>query len=189
LEFDTLCDATVPNYVFTGTMDYAPNVEAVSWFAKSILPSIRVRQPHAQFHIVGANPTPQVIALASAPGVHVTGRVADVRPYLAYATAAVVPMKIARGIQNKVLEAMAMARPVVVTSDALEGVEAVPGTEVLLANGADEFASMCLLAIEPASDAIGRAARRRVLADYDWNNRLHALDALLQPQGVATTAI
>ena len=117
-----------PTFVFTGTMDYPPNVDAVAWFAASVLPLVRRASPDAAFCIVGASPAPGVQALAALPGVTVTGRVPDVRPYLAHAAAAVAPMRIARGIQNKVLEAMAMARPVVVTPDALEGIAAHPGT-------------------------------------------------------------
>jgi glycosyltransferase involved in cell wall biosynthesis len=90
-------------------------------------------------------------------------------------------MRIARGIQNKVLEAMAMARPVVVTPDALEGIDAAPGTEVLLADGAAAFATACLVAASPAGAEIGVAARERVLRDYVWDERLRAFDALLEP--------
>ncbi|MGZ5925632.1 MAG: TIGR03087 family PEP-CTERM/XrtA system glycosyltransferase, partial [Rhizomicrobium sp.] len=137
------------NYVFTGTMDYPPNVDAVVWFARDILPLIRDSIPGAQFHIVGAHPAPQVKALESIKGVFVSGRVPDVRPYVAYATACVAPMRIARGIQNKVLEAMAMGRPTVVTADALEGIKAVPGADLLLADGAADFAKACLACAEP----------------------------------------
>ena len=116
LDHPPVYDTTRPNYVFTGTMDYPPNVEAVGWFAADILPLIRRTLPAARFHIVGSNPSPEVLKLAQLDGVFVTGRVPDVRPYVAHATAGVAPMRIARGIQNKVLEAMAMARPVVLTS-------------------------------------------------------------------------
>ena len=164
------------NFVFTGTMDYPPNMDAVAWFAGTILPLIRRTAPNAAFHIVGSSPAPQVQALAS-EGVHVTGRVPDVRPYVAHATACVAPMRIARGIQNKVLEAMAMARPVVVTPDALEGIGARPGEEVLLAETAEAFAAACLDAAGRA--AVGAAARQRVLRDYIWAERLRGFDALL----------
>jgi sugar transferase (PEP-CTERM/EpsH1 system associated) len=167
------------NFVFTGTMDYPPNIDAVSWFAMTILPIIRRRAPDAQFHVVGANPTEAVQALATIKGVFVTGRVHDVRPYVAHATAAVAPMRIARGIQNKVLEAMSMARPVVVTPDALEGIEATPGCEVLLADTPDAFAAACLQAAGPIGATIGQAARARVLRDYVWAERLIGFDALL----------
>ncbi len=165
------------NFVFTGTMDYPPNVDAVVWFARQILPLIRKTMPGARFHIVGASPAPQVSALAALPGVTVTGRVPDVRPYVAHAAACVAPMRIARGIQNKVLEAMAMGRPVVVTSDALEGIGATPGTELLLANSAAEFASACLSAAQ--SSGLGQAARQRVVRDYAWPELLVKFDGLL----------
>ncbi len=169
-----------PDFVFTGTMDYPPNVDAVAWFASDILPLIRAQAAGARFHVVGASPSPRVAALAG-DGVQVTGRVADVRPFVAHAAACVAPMRIARGIQNKVLEAMAMARPVVVTPDALEGIDAAPGAEVLLADGAAAFAMACLVAASPAGAAIGVAARERVLRDYVWDERLRAFDALLEP--------
>ena len=167
------------NFVFTGTMDYPPNVGAVVWFAEAILPLIRRTAPGAQFHIVGSSPAPAVQALTADEGVFVIGRVPDVRPYTAHATAAVAPMRIARGIQNKVLEAMAMARPTVVTSGALEGIKAVPGTEVLLADTAEAFAAACLDAAGPQGAAIGLAARQRVLSDYVWAERLRGFDPLL----------
>jgi polysaccharide biosynthesis protein PslH len=177
-----------PNFVFTGTMDYPPNIDAVLWFAQSILPLIRRTVPTAQFHVVGSSPAPKVLALAEIDGVFVTGRVPDVRPYVAHATAAVAPMRIARGIQNKVLEAMAMARPVIVTSDALEGIDATPGSEILLADTVDNFAAACLAAAAPEAAAIGHAARQRVLRDYIWAERLRGFDALLNPTPHTTPA-
>lgn len=172
-------DPALPAYVFTGTMDYKPNVDAVVWFAHAILPLIRRTQPEAQFVVVGSNPAPEVRALAAEPGVLVTGRVADVRPYLAHAAAAVAPMRIARGIQTKVLEAMSMARPVVVTPDALEGIEATPEEDVLLAEDAEAFAASCLRAGEPGAEALGAAARRLILAKYDWTQTPRGFDPLL----------
>ena len=120
-------------------------------------------------------------ALAQIDGVHVTGRVPDVRPYLAHATAAVAPMRIARGIQNKVLDAMAMARPVIVTPDALEGIDATPGKELLLADTADALAlAACRLVADPAAARqVGAAARRRVVEQYSWEGQLRGLDRLL----------
>jgi sugar transferase (PEP-CTERM/EpsH1 system associated) len=168
-----------PNFVFTGTMDYPPNVDAVVWFAREILPLIRQTVPAAQFHVVGASPSPKVEALTSIPGVFVTGRVPDVRAYVAHADACVAPMRIARGIQNKVLEAMAMGRPTVVTGDALEGIHAVPGTELLLANTAEDFARACLSAAGQSGAALGTAARQRVVRDYAWPALLDQFDQLL----------
>ena len=178
-----LFDTTKPTFVFTGTMDYPPNVDAVVWFATAILPLVRQSVPTAQFYIVGNAPSPEVRRLASTEGVFVTGRVPDVRPYVAFATAGVAPMRIARGIQNKVLEAMSLARPVIVTSGALEGIEAKPGTEVILADTAEAFAAACSrLAISNEGDAIGQAARACILRDYDWFARLRRFDDLLQPE-------
>ena len=180
LDHQAVFDTTRPNYVFTGTMDYPPNMDAVQWFAHHVLPVIRQHRPDAQFHVVGSSPAPAVAKLAEIDGVFVTGRVPDVRPYLAHATAGVAPMRIARGIQNKVLEAMAMARPVVVTPDALEGIDAIANDEVLVASTQSEFASACLQTLGSDADAMGQAARRRVLADYVWSQRLRGFDDLLQ---------
>lgn len=175
----------LPEFVFTGTMDYKPNADAVAWFATSILPLVRAAIPDAGFRIVGANPSRQTRALGDLPGVAVTGRVADVRPFLAQATAAVAPMRIARGIQNKVLEAMAMARPVVVTPDALEGIAATPGQDVILADTAERFAEACIgLARGQAQGAaIGAAARARILRNYDWDACLARYDDILSSAG------
>src|SRR5690606_24436539 len=112
-----------PVVVFTGAMDYWANVDAVQWFVREIWPSVRAEAPQARFFIVGSNPAPAVRELESHEGVHVTGRVPDVRPYLAHADVAVAPLRIARGTQNKVLEALAMARPVVCTAAAASGLD------------------------------------------------------------------
>jgi len=166
--------------VFTGAMDYWPNVDAVIWFARKVFPEIRRALPDARFCIVGARPRPEVVGLAQVPGVTVTGTVADVRPYIAHAKLAVAPLRMARGVQNKVLEAMAMARPVLASPQAVEGIEARVGTELLVA--ADERAyveeATRLLKLEEAS-AIGAAARARVLASYDWQRSLSRFERLL----------
>ena len=132
--------------VFTGTMDYWPNVDAVTWFADAVLPAVHARHPGATFVIVGANPAPAVRKLADRRNIVVTGRVADVRPYLAHAALVVAPLRIARGIQNKVLEAMAMGRPVLATPQAFEGLRAVPGRDLLV--GADAAALAALAGLD-----------------------------------------
>jgi len=114
--------------VFTGTMDYRPNIEGVEWFAHQVLPLVRHNHPNAEFWIVGSYPSARVTKLAQKSAIRVTGRVADVRPYLAHAHCVVAPLHIARGLQNKVLEAMAMARPVVATPAACEGTLGESGT-------------------------------------------------------------
>jgi sugar transferase (PEP-CTERM/EpsH1 system associated) len=187
--FEPVYDTSVPNYVFTGTMDYKPNVDAVVWFAREILPLIRRDLSDAQFHIVGNGPGADVQRLAEDHGVFVTGRVPDVRPYVAYATAGVAPMRIARGIQNKVLEAMSLARPVVLTSGALEGITATPGREVVLADTTVAFAGACVrLACEGDRNGIGDAARACILRSYDWNATLQGFDDILNPQQMAAFA-
>ncbi len=168
-----------PHFVFTGTMDYWPNVDAVKWFAASVFPKIRAARTGATFTIVGSKPTAEVLALQSQEGVRVTGRVADVRPYLAHAHVAVAPMRIARGIQNKVLEAMAMAKAVVTTDQGLEGIDAVPERHLLLANTEHDFFHACLRAAEPDAAALGLSARRLMEDAYTWEGRLHGLDLLL----------
>ena len=165
--------------VFCGAMDYWPNVDAVQWFVRDVLPAVLARAPRARFVIVGARPSPEVQALAALPGVTVTGTVPDVRPYVAHAALSVAPLRVARGIQNKVLEAMSMAKTVVLTPQALEGIDAAPGREVVVAHDAPSFASaVCAELAAPGS--VGAAARRLVERAYGWDARLSALDSLLE---------
>jgi sugar transferase (PEP-CTERM/EpsH1 system associated) len=175
-------DAALPTFVFTGTMDYIPNVDAVCWFAREILPLIRQTHPAAQFYIVGSSPAPAVQQLDAIDGVHVTGRVPDVRPYLHHATAAVAPMRIARGIQNKVMEAMAMAKPVIVTPDALEGIDASVGKEIVLATDAASLAAAAseLTVNRQLGRDIGAAARQRMVECFSWDGQLRGFDRLLK---------
>lgn len=169
-----------PVLVFTGAMDYWPNVEAVQWFALRVLPVLRVQFPDARFAIVGTRPTPAVTVLARLPGVLVTGAVADVRPYLAHAALAVAPLRIARGVQNKVLEAMAMQATVLASPEALEGIDATPGLELLLGRDEPEFLRQACRVLSGQADAsLGAAARQRVLRDYDWERNLARLGGLL----------
>ncbi|HWZ70238.1 MAG TPA: TIGR03087 family PEP-CTERM/XrtA system glycosyltransferase, partial [Casimicrobiaceae bacterium] len=164
--------------VFTGTMDYWPNVDAVAWFAREVLPQIRQHDARARFHIVGMNPNSQVRALQG-DAVSVAGRVDDVRPYLGHARAVVAPLRVARGIQNKVLEAMAMGRPTVVTSACAAVLTARAGVELETADDASAFAAKVLAVMDPQrGDGMGRQARARILADYAWSSRLARLDDL-----------
>jgi sugar transferase (PEP-CTERM/EpsH1 system associated) len=167
-----------PLIVFTGQMDYAPNAEAVAWFAGEALPRI----PGATFAIVGRNPTQAVQRLAS-DRVIVTGAVPDVRAWLTAADVVAAPLRIARGVQNKVLEAMAMARPVVASPAAFEGIEAEPGVHLLVADGAEaQAAAMAGLLADPErAQALGQAAWRRMEEAYRWDARLAGLDSLVLP--------
>jgi sugar transferase (PEP-CTERM/EpsH1 system associated) len=163
-----------PLIVFTGQMDYRPNVDAVTWFARTVLPLL----PDAHFAIVGRAPTPTVRALADEK-VTVTGEVADVRGWLAAADVVVAPLQLARGVQNKVLEAMAMARPIVASPAAAEGID-YAGT-IRVAGEASDYAGAIkqLLADPHGAAALGQAARRQVIARYGWDARLAPLDDLL----------
>ncbi len=180
------CDE--PLIVFTGQMDYRPNIEAVTWFARDTLPQIRARHPTARFAIVGRAPTPAVQALAG-EAVTVTGAVDDVRGWLAAADVCVAPLKLARGIQNKVLEAMAMARPVVASAAAAEGIDHA-GT-IRVAADAQDFAAQVLALIDAPADAaeLGQAARAQVLRRYGWDARLAPLDALFGFEDSDRTAL
>ncbi|MCB1954764.1 MAG: TIGR03087 family PEP-CTERM/XrtA system glycosyltransferase [Rhodocyclaceae bacterium] len=171
----------VRQVVFSGAMDYWPNVDAACWFANEVMPLLRARLQGLEFTVVGMNPTPAVRALEGLGYVRVTGTVADVRPYVAHGDVVVAPLRVARGIQNKVLEAMSLARPVVVSTASLTGLRATPGEEFLAAGSANEFADAVAVALEPADAArIGAAARARVVADYSWEAHVGALREMLR---------
>lgn len=170
--------ADVQSIVFTGAMDYWPNVDAVIWFAEQVFPAIREAAPTVQFAIVGSRPGDAVKRLARHPGVIVTGGVPDVRPYLAHAACAVAPLRIARGVQNKVLEAMAMARPVIASAQAAEGIRAESGRDFILAQGETEFAHAVVSQLQGATSAA--RARDCILAHYDWSRNLNAIDPLFE---------
>ncbi|MCL4745852.1 MAG: TIGR03087 family PEP-CTERM/XrtA system glycosyltransferase [Burkholderiaceae bacterium] len=173
-----------PTIVFTGAMDYWPNLEAVIWFAREILPLVRKARPEARFAIVGSNPGDAVRALESIEGVLVTGRVPDVRPYLAHASVAVAPLRIARGVQNKLLEALAMGRRVVCTAAAAQGLHRSPVIAQATAGDAGEFAAKVVEGL--AGTAAAAAQRDYAIAHYGWGENLRVIDALL---GVAAPAL
>ena len=166
--------------VFTGAMDYWPNIDAVSWFATEVLPQLLQRWPGLRFYIVGRSPAPAVQTLAS-EHVVVTGTVDDVRPYLQHAAVVVAPLRIARGIQNKVLEAMAMGLPVVASQECAGAVDAVPERDFLTAATADDYLRQIesLLNSPERAAAMGKAAREQVLARYSWDAHLSSIDRYL----------
>ena len=170
--------------VFTGAMDYWPNIDGVSWFVADMLPRLLARHPGLRFYIVGRSPSPQVKALAGA-NVVVTGTVPDVRPYLQHASAVVAPLRVARGIQNKVLEAMAMGQPVVVAKGCGEAVDAVAERDLLLADSVDDHVQPinALLESPEKREAMGRAARLQILARYSWDAHLSVIDTHLDTAG------
>jgi sugar transferase (PEP-CTERM/EpsH1 system associated) len=170
------------NIVFTGTMNYWPNVDAVKWFAETVLPLVRDKHPSANFYIVGAMPSRTVLRLGKTPGIVVTGRVPDIRAFIAHADLAVAPLRIARGTQNKILEAMAMARPVVATPEGFEGLRAVPGRDLLVAKTPDAIARSISDVLENRYPNLGSAARKAVEQYHDWQRTLPALDSLIAPR-------
>jgi sugar transferase (PEP-CTERM/EpsH1 system associated) len=172
--------------VFVGAMDYKPNADAALWFARDVFPAVRRARPDIRLAIVGAKPSPDVLALTGQAGIAVTGRVADVRPYLQHARAVIAPLKIARGVQNKVLEAMAAGKPVVATRAANTGIDAVPGGEIYLADDAPSFTAQILEVVKDPkrAGAIGAAARARAAAEFSWSARLKEFDDALAGAGV-----
>lgn len=181
LAFDPVAAGAGPLAVFTGQMDYRPNIDAVRWFAEDIWPLVRRQHPAARFAIVGRAPTGEVRALEKHAGVTVTGEVPDVRPWLAGADAVVAPLLLARGVQNKLLEAMAMARPVVASAAAAEGIDAAPGEHLLVADDAAAMADALgtLFDDRDAAARMGAAARARMIARYGWDAHLAPLGSLL----------
>jgi sugar transferase (PEP-CTERM/EpsH1 system associated) len=174
--------------VFTGKMDFRPNVDAVVWFCDEILPRLRTERAEVEFVIVGREPHRRVQALAARPGVAVTGFVDDVRPYIAGAAVYVVPLRMGGGTRLKVLQAMAMARPIVSTAVGAEGIAVRPGEHLLMANGPAEFAQaiLSLLADPGRAAALGTRARALAEEQYAWHHvvpRLEAVYTTLSPRG------
>jgi sugar transferase (PEP-CTERM/EpsH1 system associated) len=170
-----------PRLIFTGQMDYAPNIDACLRAANCILPRVRERFPQASFHVVGRNPPERLEALDGQDGVHVWGRVPEVQSWLAAADLALVPLEIGRGVQNKVLEAMAMGLPVVLTPEAATGIGGRDGHQLLLASSDDELAQACiaLLSDVPCAQAMGDAARSYVVDHASWEAALGALTRIV----------
>lgn len=187
--FTPLSSVNVPlaplSLVFTGAMDYWPNIDAVTWFASEVLPLLLPQWPTLRFYIVGRSPPASVLNLASSTIV-VTGTVPDVRPYLQHATLVVAPLRVARGIQNKILEAMAMARPVVASRSCVEAIAAQDGVDLISATEASDFAARihALLRAPEQAAAVGQAGRQRVVQHYSWSAHLGGIDRYLQPPSI-----
>ena len=175
---------------FVGRMDYFPNEQCMVDFCAGVWPRLRQARPALQLQIVGAAPTARVRALARVPGVTVTGSVPDVRPYVQRSALTVAPLTIARGTQNKILEAMAMEVPVVASSVAAAGVDAVAGEHLLAADTPQEVCAAVLrLLDDPAERArLAQAGRARVLSHHAWPSAMKRLDGIIercirQPRG------
>ena len=171
---------TALNVVFTGSMDYPPNIDAALWFADAILPIARQTLPQLRFVVAGRRPPPEIRALSTRPGIQVTGEVDDIRPYLADALAMVVPLRSGGGTRLKILQAMAMARPIVSTTLGAEGLSVTPGEHLLLADSPQTFAEgiVTLALSSQLAERVAEAGRRLALTQYDWQQCLRGLDDL-----------
>ena len=176
--FDTPFPAERRAIVFTGAMDYYANADAVQWFADHVLPALRQQDPALHFYIVGSKPAERVQALAKREGITVTGRVPDVRPYLQHAALAVAPMRIARGLQNKVLEGLSMGKAVVSTPEALEGLQHDPLLDELSAGSRADYIGRCQHFLQTPVPA--ERCLRYIRAHYDWHGNLQPLQAQME---------
>jgi sugar transferase (PEP-CTERM/EpsH1 system associated) len=167
--------------VFTGVMDYLPNIDAVVWFCDEVLPLVHAQMPEASFVICGNRPARAVRRLGKRRGVSVTGRVPDTRPYLDSAEVFVAPLRMARGIQNKLLEAMAMGLPCVASTTAASGTVVADGAGILAADEPREFAEhvLHLLREEKFRSDIARKARATAEANYRWDVQMASLDQVI----------
>jgi sugar transferase (PEP-CTERM/EpsH1 system associated) len=177
---EPLAELPAAALVFTGKMDYRPNVDAVLWFAHEVLPLVRSQLPHAHLVVVGQQPHPRLAELHSRPDVTLTGRVPDVRPYLAAAGVCVLPFRMGSGTRLKALEAMAMGKAIVSTSLGIEGIDVVDGQEMLIADDARAFAAAVvrLLLDEPLRSSLGVRAQAHAVAHYSWDQLIPRLEAL-----------
>lgn len=171
-----------PALVFTGKMDYRPNVDAALWFADEVLPSVQAQFPEVHFAIVGQKPHARLDPLRDRPGVIITGVVEDIKPYIASAVVYVVPMRMGSGTRFKVLEAMAMRRPIVSTTLGAEGLDAHNGRHLLVADNPSEFAGAiaALLTDESKRNSMGQAAYAFVADNYDWKTIIPRLEAVYE---------
>jgi polysaccharide biosynthesis protein PslH len=174
-----------PAIVFTGAMNYRPNIEAVLWFSKHVLPALARHKRAPVFYIVGANPHPDVQQLSAQDNIVVTGKVPDIRPYLAHALVSVAPLRIARGIQNKVLEAMAMALPVVVSTAAFKCVNATPGHDLIVADDVDDIVTAIHEVLDLKHNRIGKNARQTICENYSWTTTFSRLEKILKKPSLA----
>lgn len=180
-----------PMILFTGQMDYQPNVQAVQSFSTQVMPAILARFPDARFAIAGRAPTDKVRQLDGTNGTIVIGAVDDIRSWIVAADVVVAPLRIARGIQNKVLEAMAMARPVVASGCAAEGIDAVNGEHFLVADSVNEEAQLLCGLLQHPDEArrLGERAKQLIHARYSWQTQLAGLPALCGLPNIAAAGV
>ena len=168
--------------VFTGVMGYTPNEDAAMYFAKDIFPLVKAKRPEVQFWIVGNKPSERVKALTAIAGIHVTGKVDDIRPYLRSAAVIVCPLRVGSGVKNKILAAMAMQKAIVATSISIEGLDLADGREVLLADEPQAFAEKVvrLLTDQKAAEQLGGNGLARVRGQYSWAAMGKELETAIQ---------
>ncbi|MGC9335029.1 MAG: glycosyltransferase, partial [Anaerolineae bacterium] len=166
--------------VFTAKMDFRPNVDAVLWFAREVLPLVRRGAPGARFWVVGKDPHPRLAPLRDDPAVQITGWVEDQRPYIAAAGVYVIPLRMGGGTRLKVLEAMAMGKAIVSTTVGCEGFEVVPGRELVVADTPAGFAEAVLRLLgNPAQqERLGQAGQDFAASRYDWRLIVPKLEAV-----------
>jgi sugar transferase (PEP-CTERM/EpsH1 system associated) len=181
-DFKSSLNKDGPMLTFTGVMDYWPNVEGVKWFVENILPRARNSIPDLKFYIVGSRPDSSVKALKSHAGVEITGYVDDVRHYLAAADVCVAPLRIARGIQNKVLEAFAMGKALVCTPQAVQGLKVKIGQDVLVAEDEAGFAGSIvgLVSDQALREKFALNARQCAEKKYSWTKNISLLDRMIE---------
>ncbi len=189
-EYFSARDADAPampanDCVFVGAMDYRANAEGVFYFLYHVWPLVRQSKPDATFAIVGANPSGALLALSGRDGVSVTGRVDDVRPWLAGAKVVVAPLRVARGVQNKVLEAMAMGKPVVAAPEAMTGI-AAPKHAAAIVDTPEAMAEAIIELVnnDAKRRTMGEAARGNILENYRWDGALARFDKALDGLGL-----
>ena len=163
--------------VFVGALDYHANVDGAAWFCEHVWPLLREKFPDAIFRLVGSRPNAKALSLGTIAGIDVIGQVSDVRPYLQNSGVVVVPLLVARGLQNKVLEALAAGRPTVVSAPALEGIGAEPEQHLLVARTQQEWINQITRLFESAelSEKIANRGREFVTREYRWSTRLKPL--------------
>lgn len=167
--------------VFIGRMDYYPNQECMFDFTKNTWPLLLKRRPELKLVIVGADPSKEVLALGKLPGITVTGSVPEVQPYVRKAVCTIAPLNIARGTQNKILEALAMGVPTVSSVLAAGGVDAVPGEHILTASSPHEYAEAILRLVESPEERkrFSEAGRARMLSHHSWSSSMKRLDGII----------
>jgi len=178
-----------PVIVFTGAMDYNVNIQGVLWFVRNVWPDLRQKHPDLELYIVGSNPVAEIGNLSGLPGVTVTGFVEDIRSYYELADICIAPLHMGRGVQNKVLEAMAMSKAIVSTSRANAGIQGQPDQHLLIADNIEEFGNAIsdLLSNPEKRSLLAQNARQFVVENYDWDTNMSELERLLLSEFAETS--